>query len=80
MSDAVEFFAVPDTYVDDIAQVEILGPNVRITYTSKQNGRAVVVAKIVRPIASVHGKLRHMITEAALAAAHPTDYVLAMFH
>jgi hypothetical protein len=57
MSNAVELTFVPDIYADNISHVENLGTCVRTVYfTWQQIGdrwERVVVAKIIRPIASI---------------------------
>jgi hypothetical protein len=52
MTDAVEIFPVPDIYADGIAEVEILGENIRLTFFTWRNGEKVIVARLVRPRSS----------------------------
>lgn len=59
--DVIEPTPIPDIYADDIAHVEIIGPNVRLTYFTWQAGERIVVCKLVRPISSVKGTVRDML-------------------
>jgi hypothetical protein len=75
----IEPFPVTDIYVDDIGDVEMLGPNVRITYITWQHGEAVAVAKIVRPASSIVGKLRRIV-EAKLSGLDEVPIDVMMFN
>lgn len=65
--DIIEPFVIPDIYADDIAMVELVGPNVRLTYFTWQEGQRVVVCRLVRPRESIRGMVR-LLLEQALAA------------
>lgn len=66
-TDIIEMMPVPDIYADDVAMVEILGPNVRLTYFTWQDGQRIVVCKLVRPRDSVKGTVRQMLDVAEKA-------------
>lgn len=59
--DVIEPLPIPDVYADDIAMVELIGPNVRLTYFTWQDGQRVVVCKLVRPRESIRGMVREML-------------------
>jgi hypothetical protein len=52
MTEAVEIFPVPDIYADGIAEVELLGENIRLTFFTWRNGEKIIVARMVRPRSS----------------------------
>ena len=55
--DYEENYAIPDIYADGIADVELLGPNIRIILFTWAAGQKIVVAKIVQPICSIKDRL-----------------------
>lgn len=60
----IEPIAVVDVYADDVAFVELLGPNVRLTYFTWQDGMRVVVCRLVRPRESIKGTVQRLVSEA----------------
>lgn len=68
MKEVVELYPIPDIYADDVASVEVIGSNVRLTYFTWQNGQRVVVCRLVRPMSSIKGTVREMLR----TAGHPT--------
>lgn len=65
--EVIEPTPIPDIYADDIAMVELVGPNVRLTYFTWQEGQRVVVCKLVRPRESIRGMVRDMMVAALRA-------------
>ncbi|RJO75449.1 MAG: hypothetical protein C4523_00005 [Myxococcales bacterium] len=45
----IEAVPIPDVYADDIAYVDVCGPNVRIAYYTIEKGVCVICNKVVMP-------------------------------
>jgi hypothetical protein len=73
---AIEYVPIADVYADDLSHVEICGPNVRFVFCIEAaGGERVVVAKIVRPLATVRfANIGNMIEAAKGAALHVLGY------
>ena len=59
MADATETTMLPDIYADAIDHVEIIGPNVRLTYYSVVEGEKIISARIVMPIVNIGSLVFH---------------------
>ena len=56
--DYLESVALTDIYADGIADVELLGDNVRLIYFTWESGQKVMVAKIVGPLSATSERCR----------------------
>jgi hypothetical protein len=50
--EAVEMSPIPDIYADGIADVELLGDNIRLTFFTWRGGEKIIVCRLVRPKSS----------------------------
>lgn len=72
-ADYVEPTQIGDIYSDGIADIELLGENVRLLLFTFEHGIRVVVAKIVLPKAAIKGNILELIAAKETASFVPRE-------